>query len=115
METPFRVGGVGWGGVGTRRPEADIGVGWGGLVIWCWPLVIFPVNMGRATGRRATGNASKSSWGRAAEEEPRMRAYGDPVAVDSVERYDTNNSILVYHCHSADTIKAYTELKEAAE
>ena len=20
-----------WGGVGTRRPEADIGVGWGGL------------------------------------------------------------------------------------
>ena len=34
-ETPF---GVGWGGVGTRRPEADIGwggVGWDGLG-WCW-------------------------------------------------------------------------------
>ena len=27
-ETPF---GVGWGGVGTRRPGADIGVGWGGV------------------------------------------------------------------------------------
>ena len=30
-ETPF---GVGWGRVGTRRPEADIGVGgvgWGGV------------------------------------------------------------------------------------
>ena len=29
----FQKHNLGWGGVGTRRPEADIGVGWGGVLV----------------------------------------------------------------------------------